>query len=178
MPDYTAKDVTVIPFQSDSLPFAIPSSAPCFFGILVAGGSLTCTLDMSTYTTAGNGLFVILPYQEVGSLSVSDDFKAEIFLFSVSFIETLAIDRSLLSMYFIKEHPFLEMDAKAIETMQAFATIINYAELSDNPRRFEVIRHLCRAAYYSLLNYVDASSYYQNNDHGMEVCRKFLAANL
>jgi len=33
---------------------------------------------------------------------------------------------------------------------------------------------MCRAAYYSLLNFVDASTYFQNNDHGMEVCRKFL----
>ena len=172
--DFVGKDVSIVPFKKEHLYYETPYTLSSFCGILVTSGSLTCKLDLSTYSSTGKGMFIILPYQELGDFSVSDDFQATIFKFSGAFIDTIAIDRSLLSMYFIREHPFLKMDDKAMETMFAFATIIDYAEKSENPRRFEVIRHLCRAAYYSLLNFVDASAYYQNNDHGMEVCRKFL----
>ena len=172
--DLAGKDVCIVPFKREYLSYETPSTLSYFCGILVTSGSMTCKLDLSTYSTTGRGMFIILPYQELGGFSVSDDYQAKIIKFSGAFIETLAIDRSYLSMYFIKEHPFLEMDDKAMETMDAFMTIFRYAEESENPRRFEVIRHMCRAAYYSLLNYVDASAYFQNNDHGMEVCRKFL----
>jgi len=170
----SGKEISVVSDYRTLVPSKFPFTVPEFQGLVIMRGSMKCTIDMVERSTEGTGMFMIMPLQVLGSISFSDDFQAKIVTFSREFIDSINVDGTFVSMFSMKEAPFIKMDDMMFASLCGYVANVRMSILSSNPRRFDIVRHLCRAAYYSLWYSVDKKSIFAADDHGTEVSRQFI----
>jgi AraC-like DNA-binding protein len=121
--------------------------------IICVSGSMEGSVNLKDFRNEGPGLFILLPDQILQYKYLSDDFSGYFIVMSKEFTGNLLIDiRERFPIFqAIQENPWALLNEKELKSMIDYYTLFqSTVQMTSNPYRIEVIKHLMQALFYGL----------------------------
>jgi AraC-like DNA-binding protein len=122
-----------------------------FIAAICLKGTVSGSIDLQPYTFNGPNLIVAFPGQILQQESFSSDFKGLIIIMSKKFISDLRINiKEALSLNLsLRQKPWIPLEGRGLESLIHYYSIMKETiQLSENPYRMEIARHLTVAFFF------------------------------
>ena len=157
--------------------FQYPFKTDVTAAVICIKGTMTGSIDLKPYTTAGTCLVTILPGQILEYESISEDFIGLFIIMSSKFTDSLMLnanERLPLSLS-IRDNPIISLSDEALEgVITYFEMLKKVVQVKEHPYLLEVAQHLTLAFFYGISEYFHNFTDKKKKTHQEILVEKFL----